>query len=55
MARSWKDVKAAKARRDRAAGRDMAQAREDAHNRTEALVVGFRLAQLREQRGPSQG
>jgi predicted XRE-type DNA-binding protein len=54
MARSWKDVKADKARRDAAAGRDMELARKDAHNRTQAYVLGFRLAQLREQQGLSQ-
>ncbi|CAL9647903.1 Putative antitoxin HigA2 [Actinosynnema sp. ALI-1.44] len=54
MARSWKDVKADKARRDQAAGRDMSQAREDARNRTRALIVGYRLAQLREERGLAQ-
>ncbi len=42
MARSWKEVKADKARRDRAAGRDMRQAREDARNRTQALVLSHR-------------
>ncbi|WP_433267832.1 helix-turn-helix domain-containing protein [Actinosynnema sp. CS-041913] len=54
MTRSWKDVKADKARRDAAAGRDVAQAREDARNRTHAFILGFRLAQLREERGLSQ-
>jgi predicted XRE-type DNA-binding protein len=54
MARSWKDVKADKARRDAAAGRDMELARKDAHNRTQAYVLGFRLARLREQQGLSQ-
>ncbi|XVS64971.1 XRE family transcriptional regulator [Actinosynnema sp. CA-299493] len=54
MARSWKDVKADKARRDQAAGRDVEVAREEAHNRTQAYVLGFRLAQLREQQGLSQ-
>ncbi|MFJ6669998.1 XRE family transcriptional regulator [Actinosynnema sp. NPDC091369] len=54
MARSWKDVKADRARRDQAAGRDMELAREEARNRTQAYVVGFRLTQLREQQGLSQ-
>ncbi|MFI9815205.1 hypothetical protein [Saccharothrix variisporea] len=40
MARSWKDVKAAKGRRDQAAGRDMERAREEARTRTEALIAG---------------
>ncbi|GAA0217992.1 hypothetical protein GCM10010492_14800 [Saccharothrix mutabilis subsp. mutabilis] len=51
MARSWKDVKADKARRDRAAGRDVEHVREDAHNRTQAVIVGFRPARSREKRG----
>ncbi|MER5263682.1 hypothetical protein ABTZ99_16585 [Actinosynnema sp. NPDC002837] len=53
MARSWKDVKADKARRDGEAGRDMARAREDARNRTQAFILGFRLAQPDDRRGPS--
>ncbi|MEU4448077.1 XRE family transcriptional regulator [Actinosynnema sp. NPDC050801] len=54
MTRSWKDVKADKARHDVEAGRDVAQAREDARTRTQAFILGFRLARLREQRGLSQ-
>jgi len=54
MTRSWKDVKADKVRRDVAAGRDVARAREEARNRTNAFILGFRLAQLREERGLSQ-
>jgi hypothetical protein len=54
MSRSWKDVKADKARRDTAAGRDMTTARADARTRTQAHILGFRLAQLREQVGMSQ-
>ncbi|MEV8438535.1 hypothetical protein AB0425_14250 [Actinosynnema sp. NPDC051121] len=54
MARSWKDVKADKARRDAAAGRDVKLARKDAHNRTQASVLGFRLAQSRGRQGLSQ-
>ncbi|MEU4741237.1 XRE family transcriptional regulator [Actinosynnema sp. NPDC023658] len=54
MARSWKAVKADKASRDVAAGRDVEQVREDARNRTHAYILGFRLARLREERGLSQ-
>jgi predicted XRE-type DNA-binding protein len=54
MARSWKDVKADKAARDQAAGRDVDAAREDARTRTQAYVLGFRLAQLRQEVGLSQ-
>lgn len=54
MARSWKDVKADKALRDEVAGRDVAQARQEARNRTRACVLGFHLAQLRERQGLSQ-
>lgn len=54
MSRSWKDVKADKALRDPAAGRDMVVARAEARTRTQAHILGFRLAQLREQIGMSQ-
>jgi predicted XRE-type DNA-binding protein len=54
MARSWKDVKAVKARRDAARNRDMGTARTEARTRTQAYVLGFRLAQLREEIGMSQ-
>lgn len=54
MARSWKDVKADKAALDEAAGRDVAAAREDARTRTQAYVLGFRLARLRQEVGLSQ-
>ncbi|WP_018682014.1 XRE family transcriptional regulator [Actinokineospora enzanensis] len=49
MARSWKDVKAEKAERDSAAGRDLEAARVEARTRTQAYVLGFRLAQLRQE------
>jgi predicted XRE-type DNA-binding protein len=54
MARSWKDVKADKARHDAARGRDMDAARAEARTRTQAYVLGSRLAQLREEIGMSQ-
>lgn len=55
MTRSWKDVKAEKARRDKANGRDTDKAREEARTRTQAYVLGFRLAQLRQELKLSQG
>ncbi len=54
MTRSWKDVKAVKARIDAEAGRDMDRARRVADDRTQAYILGYRLARLREQRGLSQ-
>lgn len=54
MSRSWKEVKAAKAAVDREAGRDVETARVVAREATEAYVLGFRLAQLRENAGVSQ-
>ncbi len=54
MTRSWNDVKADKARRDAARGRDMGTARAAARTRTQAYILGFRLAQLREEIGMSQ-
>jgi predicted XRE-type DNA-binding protein len=54
MARSWKDVKADKERSDRATGRDVVAVRIEAHMRTQAYVLGFRLAQLRQEMGLSQ-
>ncbi|MBN6038588.1 helix-turn-helix domain-containing protein [Amycolatopsis sp. 195334CR] len=54
MSRSWREVKAEKNARDRAAGRDVEAARARAKEVTEAHLVGFRLAQLREQAGVSQ-
>jgi predicted XRE-type DNA-binding protein len=54
MARSWKDVKADKERSDRVAGRDVDAARAEARTRTQAYVLGFRLAQLRQEAGLSQ-
>jgi transcriptional regulator with XRE-family HTH domain len=54
MTRSWKDVKADKARRDVARGRDMDAARAEARTHTQAYILGFRLAQLREEIGMSQ-
>jgi len=54
MTRSWKDVKADKARRDNASGRDVDAARVEARTRTQAYVLGFRLAQLRQELHLSQ-
>jgi predicted XRE-type DNA-binding protein len=54
MARSWKDVKADKARRDAALGRDADAAHAEARTRTQAYILGYRLAQLREEIGMSQ-
>jgi predicted XRE-type DNA-binding protein len=54
MTRSWKDVKADKARRDAANGRDADAARAEARTRTQAYVLGFRLAQLRQELQLSQ-
>src|SRR6266540_2715853 len=54
MARSWKDVKADKARRDAARGRDVGAARAEARTHTQAYILGFRLAQLRDEVGMSQ-
>jgi len=54
MARSWQEVKAEKAQRDAANGRDMDAAGADARTRTHAYVLGFRLAQLRQEMGLSQ-
>ncbi|HUQ59704.1 helix-turn-helix domain-containing protein [Lentzea sp.] len=47
MGRSRKDVKADKAAIDHAAGRDAEAAQVTARSRTQACVVGFRLAELR--------
>jgi predicted XRE-type DNA-binding protein len=54
MARSWKDIKADKARYDEVSGRDIDSARADARTRTQAYVLGFRLSQLRHEVGLSQ-
>jgi predicted XRE-type DNA-binding protein len=54
MTRSWKDVKADKARRDNANGRDVDAARVEARTRTQSYVLGFRLAQLRQELHLSQ-
>ncbi|WP_236796360.1 helix-turn-helix domain-containing protein [Amycolatopsis sp. GM8] len=54
MGRDWREVKAQKLARDEAAGRDVAKARADAREATRAYVLGFRLAQLREEVGISQ-
>jgi predicted XRE-type DNA-binding protein len=54
MTRSWKDVKAEKARRDKANGRDVDAARVEARTQTQAYVLGFRLAQLRQELKLSQ-
>lgn len=54
MGRSWKDVKAGKIAADREAGRDVEAARTAAREATQAYILGFRLAQLREDVGISQ-
>ncbi|CRK61579.1 transcriptional regulator, XRE family [Alloactinosynnema sp. L-07] len=54
MTRSWKDAKAAKAEHDGSSGRDVETARAVARTRTQAYVLGFRLAQLRKEVGISQ-
>lgn len=54
MARSWNDVKADKTRHDAARGRDMGAARAEAQTRTQAYILGVRLAQLRDEIGMSQ-
>ncbi|KAA2266107.1 hypothetical protein F0L68_03030 [Solihabitans fulvus] len=47
MGRSWKDVKAEKESIDLANGRDVDAARADARDRTDAHILGYRLAELR--------
>lgn len=54
MSRSWKDVKADKLAADREVGRDVEAARTAAREATQAYILGFRLAQLREDVGISQ-
>ncbi|RDI20171.1 helix-turn-helix domain-containing protein [Lentzea flaviverrucosa] len=54
MGRSWKDVKADKEAIDRAGGRDVEAARATARGRTQAYVLGFRLAELRKKVGLTQ-
>jgi hypothetical protein len=54
MARSWKDVKADQIGRDAARGRDRGTARTGTRTRTQAYLLGFRLAQLRDEIGMSQ-
>jgi len=54
MSRSWKEVKADKGAIDQESGRDVAAARTAAREATQAYVLGFRLAQLREDAGVSQ-
>lgn len=54
MARSWQKVKADKAAHDEAGGRDMVTARAEARTATKAYVLGFRLAELRQETGLSQ-
>jgi predicted transcriptional regulator len=54
MGRSWKDVKADKLAADREAGRDVMASRTAAREATQAYILGFRLAQLREDVGISQ-
>jgi hypothetical protein len=51
MSRSWKDVKADKAGRDRGAGRDIEAVREHARALTSAYLLGHHLAQLRQEPG----
>ena len=54
MARSWRDIKAEKADRDAVSGRAMDKARAEAQTRTQAYLLGYRLAELREELGISQ-
>nr|WP_042194895.1 XRE family transcriptional regulator [Kibdelosporangium sp. MJ126-NF4]CEL21234.1 Transcriptional regulator, XRE family [Kibdelosporangium sp. MJ126-NF4] len=54
MARSWKEVKDAKERIDRAAGRDVEADRAEARKQLEERVVGYRLAELRKRAGLTQ-
>ncbi len=54
MARSGKQVKADKVVRDQETGRDVEASRAEAREATQAYVLGFRLAQLREEAGVSQ-
>jgi DNA-binding transcriptional regulator YiaG len=54
MSRSWKEAKADKGAIDQESGRDVAAARTAAREATQAYVLGFRLAQLREDAGVSQ-
>ncbi|NKE59043.1 helix-turn-helix domain-containing protein [Lentzea sp. PSKA42] len=54
MGRSWKDVKADKEAIDRAAGREVEASRATARSRTQAYVLGFRLAELRKKVGLTQ-
>ena len=54
MGRSWKEVKADKLALDREAGRDIDVTHAAAREATQAYVLGFRLAQLREDVGLSQ-
>ena len=54
MARSWQEVKGDKERIDREAGRDVDAVRIEARLRTQAYVLGFRLARLRQEVGLSQ-
>ncbi|WP_284745044.1 hypothetical protein [Amycolatopsis sp. RTGN1] len=48
MSRTWKEVKADKSAADQEAGRDVEAARTAAREATQAYVLGFRLARLRE-------
>lgn len=52
--RSWKEVKAEMEQLDLASGRDVDVAREIAHERTRAYVLGHRLSQLRNEIGLTQ-
>ncbi|GAA3828540.1 MULTISPECIES: helix-turn-helix transcriptional regulator [Amycolatopsis] len=54
MGRSWNEVKAEKLNIDVQAGRDVNVVMADAAEATQAYVLGFRLAQLREDAGVSQ-
>lgn len=49
MGRAWKNIKKDKETQDRARGRDIEAAREQARTLTQAYILGDRLAQLREQ------
>jgi predicted transcriptional regulator len=54
MGRSWKEVKTDKLVADREAGRDVDAARAAAREVTQAYILGFRLAEIRESVGMSQ-
>jgi predicted XRE-type DNA-binding protein len=54
MGRSWDEVKKDKHALDRARGRDVEADQEHARAVTHAYIIGYRLAQFREERGLSQ-